>query len=157
MNRIRVVGLGNAWAGNDAVGLVAAERFQRQAPAGIEVLQMETPDWQMFEGIEAEDYLLVIDACLDESPPGTVHELGIENLASLPLRHCSSHGLGLADWLAMAEAMGEETGCLHLYAVSIGQAALGEPLSAEMEQAIERLLPMLKRKISALQGRSSHA
>ena len=157
MSRIRVVGLGNAWAGDDAVGLVAAERLQRLAPAGVEVLQMEMPDCQIFEGIGANDHLIVVDACLDESPPGTVHELGLEELTSLPLRHCSSHGMGLADWLAMAEAMGEETGRLHLYAVSIGQTALGEPLSAETEQAVERLLPILKRKIDTLQGKSLHA
>ena len=157
MSRIRVVGLGNAWAGDDAVGLVAAERLQRQDFAGVEVLQLETPDCQILEGIGADDHIIVVDACLDESPPGTIHELGSGELTSLSLRHSSSHGLGLADWLAMAEALGEDTGGLLVYAVSIDQTEMGEPLSAAAEAAVDRLLPILQRKIGELLGQASHA
>ena len=150
MSRIRVVGLGNAWAGDDAVGLVASERLQRLAPAGVEVITLEAPDWRMFDGLQAGDRLVVIDACRDDSPPGSLQRLDIEALASLPLRHCSSHGMGLADWLAMAGALGEETGRVSIYAVSVGQTEMGAPLSPAVAQAVEALLPMLQEEIENL-------
>lgn len=157
MSRIRVVGLGNAWRGDDAVGLLTAERLEQQAIAGIEVLRLETPDWQMFEGLRSEDHLIVIDGCLNGSPPGTILRLDIHELSTCGLRHCSSHGLGLAHWLAMAAALGEETGRLLIYAVSIGQTKMGAPLSPEVAQAIEQLLPILQRQIGELSEQASHA
>lgn len=157
MSRIRIVGLGNAWRGDDAVGLLAAERLQQLADAGIEVLRLETPDWQMFEGLRSEDHLIVIDGCLNDSLPGTVRRLDISELSTCSLRHCSSHGLGLAHWLSMAEALGEETGRLLIYAVSIGQTEMGAPLSPEVGQAIEQLLPMLQQQIDKLCKPASHA
>ena len=150
MSRIRVVGLGNAWAGDDAVGLVAAERLQRLAPAGVEALTLEAPDWRMFDGLQAGDSLIVVDGCRDDSPPGTIQRLGIEALASLPMGHCSSHGMGLADWLAMVGALGEETGQVSIYAVSVGQTEMGAPLSPAVAQAVEALLPMLQEEIETL-------
>jgi len=156
MGVVRIIGLGNEWAGDDAIGLVAAERLRERNLPGVEVATHEVPDWEMFENLQPQDLLIFIDACQSAcqsacrigSEPGTILELHADDVAEHGVRHCSSHGLGLAHWLSMAEVLGAKTGHVLIYAVEISDASMGGGLSDAVERAIPELLAKIESRIT---------
>ncbi len=145
MGRVRVAGLGSEWAGDDAVGLVVAQRLREKNIPGVEIMIRETPDWEMFEKMEDDDLLIFIDACDSGAEAGTIYQLRPDEIAGRGVRHCSSHGLGLAHWLSMAEALGISRGRVVIVAVEIEGMEMGASLSKPVEDAIPRLLEKIER------------
>lgn len=145
MGRVRVAGLGNEWAGDDAVGLIAAQKLRERRIPGVEVITREVPDWEMFEQMEDDDLLIFIDACAGGGEPGTIYQLRSDEIMGRGVRHCSSHGLGLVHWLSMAEILGTGTGRVTIIAVEIEGTQTGAPLSKPVEDAIPELLERVER------------
>jgi hydrogenase maturation protease len=145
MGRVRVTGLGNEWAGDDAVGLIAAQKLREKNIPGVEIMVREIPDWEMFEQMEDDDLLIFIDACDSGGEPGTVYQLRPDEIMERGVRHCSSHGLGLAEWLSMAEVLGSRRGRVIIVAVEIEGMEMGASLSKPVEGAIPRLLEKIER------------
>lgn len=158
---VRVIGLGNEWAGDDAAGLVAAgmlrERLQQEGMTGIEVGSREVPEWEMFERMQPDDLLLFIDACASGSEPGTVFELHVDELMGRGVRHCSSHGLGLAHWLSMAEVLGTRSGHVTVFAVELADTSMGAGLSPAVESALPNLVERVVARIAEPAGKGGDA
>jgi len=136
MGVIRIVGLGNEWAGDDAVGLIAAQRLRERCIPGVEVSTRDVPDWEMFEHLQAEDLLIFIDACQSGAEPGTIVELHADDAMGQGVRHCSSHGLGLTHWLSMADVLGTKTGRVIICGIEIAQTEMGAGLSKPVTAAV---------------------
>jgi hydrogenase maturation protease len=145
MGRVRIIGLGNEWAGDDAVGLIAARKLHEKNIPGVEIIVREVPDWEMFEEMEDDDLLLFIDACDSGGEAGTIYQLRPDEIMEQCVRHCSSHGLGLVEWLSMAEALGISRGRVIIVAVEIEGTEMGASLSKPVEAAIPRLLEKIER------------
>ncbi len=145
MGRVRVVGLGSEWAGDDAVGLIAARKLREKNIPGVEIMIREIPDWEMFEQMQDDDLLLFIDACDSGGEAGTIYQLRADEIIGRGVRHCSSHGLGLAEWLSMAEVLGTRTGRVTIFAIEMKGTGMGDSLSKPVEDAIPRLLERIER------------
>ena len=149
MGRVRVAGLGNEWAGDDAVGLIAAQKLREKNIPGVEIMVREVPDWEMFEKMEDDDLLIFIDACDSGGEAGTVYQLRPDEIMGKGVHHCSSHGLGLVEWLSMAEVLGSRKGRVIIVAVEIEGMEMGASLSKPVEGAIPQLLERIERIASA--------
>lgn len=103
---MKVIGVGNAWRSDDAVGLVVAERLRGKLP-GVEVLEREGEPVALLEAWQGEDAVVLVDAVSSGAPPGTVHTLDAagEPLPASFFRR-STHHLGIADAVELARAMG---------------------------------------------------
>jgi len=95
-----VVGIGQAAAGDDGVGLAVARAL---AARGVAV--RETADASLVLALlEAERDVVVVDAVVGGGAPGSVIRLDPGALASGPTP-LSSHGLGVAEALELARAL----------------------------------------------------
>jgi hydrogenase maturation protease len=102
--RIRVIGVGTPH-GDDAAGLEAAALLaDGRLPAGVELARCERPAAELVELLADVDVAIVIDALAPASTPGCVWRLAPDALARTPA--FSSHGLGLAEALALADGLG---------------------------------------------------
>lgn len=104
----------------------------------------------MFEQLEADDLLIFIDACDGGKEAGAIYQLHSDEIMERGVRHCSSHGLGLAHWLSMAEVLGKKTGRVLIYAIEIADLTMGSGLSKEVENAIPKVLVMIENQIGEL-------
>jgi len=154
MGVIRIVGLGNEWAGDDAVGLIAAQRFRERNMPGVEVSTRDVPDWEMFEHLQAEDLLIFIDACESGAKPGAIVELRADDVMGQGVRHCSSHGLGLTHWLSMAEVLGTNTGRVIVYGIEIAQAEMGAGLSKPIMAAVAEVCGRIAETVASYTERA---
>lgn len=139
MASTRVIGLGNGFAGDDAVGLKVAEALMPLKSDAFDVQVQGTPDEQMFEGLADDDLLILVDACSSGGIPGSIYELTPEHLPEEMMRHGSTHGFGVQHWLAMAEALHGIRCRVLIYAIEIGSCEMGAGLSSEVSDAAEEV------------------
>jgi hydrogenase maturation protease len=147
MPRVRVVGFGSFEAGDDAAGLLAVRvARERTAEAG------DLPGVEFVEagaGIDASGYLDGVDAVIlvdavrvraDEGRPGRlIHfEIGPDGFPAELRTSVSSHGLGLAEGVAIARALGRRPRLVFLGLQAWHEQA-GEALSVPVAAALATL------------------
>ncbi len=147
---MRVIGIGQTAAGDDAVGLVVLRTLRERAlPSDVELHALAEPS-ALVPLLEDGTPLILIDAVLAH-PPGQVLELSAEELAAhtTPL---SSHGLGVADAIALARALagGAAVAPLHVVAITIARPERHtEGLSREVAQAVPHAVARVLSRIGA--------
>jgi hydrogenase maturation protease len=144
---VKVIGAGNRWRGDDAVGLLVAERLRAELP-GVEVLALEGEPAGLIDAWEGVDAVFVVDAVSSGSPAGTIHRVDAtrRDLQDDVFR-ASTHALGLAEAVALARALGRLPGSLVVYGVE-GTAfeAGGEPTAA-VAAAADRVAALVREEV----------
>lgn len=154
--------LGSPMRGDDALGLLLAERLtalQRagRIDAGVQI-HAGTPDALGLVALWPGRPLLAVDAAMRAGdPPGKVRVTALWPRSSHPgqgvllprnTARCSSHGMGLAEALALAAQLHRMPAVATLFTVQIAQCDLGAPLSPPVAAALAgleaRLLTALK-------------
>lgn len=126
--RVRVIGVGTR-RGDDAAGLLAAERLAgSMLPRGVSVSLCERPGSDLVDALEGADAVVLVDATCSGRPPGTVRRLSADELA--PDRGVSSHALGVAEALALAEALGRRPARVEVIGIEAGASRDGGPSPA---------------------------
>ncbi|MCP4684238.1 MAG: hydrogenase maturation protease, partial [bacterium] len=59
---IRVIGVGNEFRGDDAVGLIVASRLREQLPKSIEIIEHTGDGATLMDAWEGADRVYIIDA-----------------------------------------------------------------------------------------------
>lgn len=104
MNGVRIIGVGTAH-GDDRAGLAMAAELAVAPPLGCEVIATDRPGAELIDLLTDAEAVIVLDAVRSRHPPGTIHDLPLGDLPAAPLAY-SSHGIGLADAVALAAALG---------------------------------------------------
>jgi hydrogenase maturation protease len=153
--KVHVVGVGTP-RGDDAAGLAVAEALARHAlPPGVSVHLCERPVPDLLDALEGADAALLVDAARTGAAPGTLRRLGRAELARSASP--SSHGLGVAEALALAEALGRAPARVELLALEIADPrgpALTPAVSAAIAGAARRALA-IAREIQGLPAEGS--
>lgn len=124
-----VVGIGNRSRGDDAVGHEVASRVAQLGLSGVAVVVLDEP-MALVEQFATHDHVVVVDAIDPRGHPGKVH---VRDVSSAPLHReppaLGSHGLGVADAVELARALGRLPRRLTLVGVEARTFRLGAPLS----------------------------
>jgi hydrogenase maturation protease len=140
-NRIMVIGIGNEWRRDDAVGLLVVRRV-REIEAGIDVLESSGYAARLLESWQGRDKVILVDAMASGAEPGTVSRFAA-HLAPLPLESFaagSSHTLGLSQIVELGRALGQLPRRLVVFGVEGHIFDLGQGLSREVAAAIPRVV-----------------
>jgi hydrogenase maturation protease len=102
---VRVIALGQPLAGDDAAGLAIVERLGLEGvPPGVELFQ--APDAAgLISLLQTPDSVLLLDAVVGPGPPGELVELAETEIASAAVPLLSTHGLGVAQAIALARIL----------------------------------------------------
>jgi hydrogenase maturation protease len=157
---VHIVGVGTVH-GDDAVGLAVARRLAASAlPPGIVVRSCERPVPDLLDALDGAAAVVLVDAArTGTARPGTLLRLDPALLARRGRSSC--HGLGLADALALARALGRAPHLIEVIGVEVGAAPAGSlsaPLAAVLPVAADSALGLacdLLKKIDDLDARSS--
>lgn len=145
----RVVGIGQAVAGDDGVGLAVLDELRRRSvPAGTRLVRLADPV-ELVSLLESRDPVVLVDAVL-ATPPGEVVELGPEELSSQAPQPASSHGMGTARAIELARALSPDgaASSVRVVAVTIRvpdryRAGLSPEVAAAVPRAADRVLQLL--------------
>lgn len=148
MSRIRVIACGNPDAGDDAVGLLVGEELRRR---GFDVVMVRAAV-QVLYLLDAVDVAIVVDAIRTpsgERPPGTLvrAEAGPDGRLPAELRSSlSSHGLGVAEAVGLAAALGSSPRVI-VHGIEIAEVTAGAPLSAEVAAGLPELVRRIEDEV----------
>ena len=132
-----VVGIGSEGRGDDVAGLLVARTLRRCVPGSVAVLESAGDPGALMTGWENASRVVVIDAVRSGAPPGTVHRLGASrSAAAAGTGAWSSHGLGLAAAIDLAEALGRRPSSFCLIGVEGERFAAGAPPSPAVLAAV---------------------
>ncbi len=138
----RVVGIGQRFAGDDAVGLAVAERVRALAPAGVEVLELDDAS-HLVDLLEGPGRVVLVDALVGGDEPGRVHSLPPEALEWGGLRALSTHGMGVTEAIALARALHPRSARPWIVGIEIAAPdAFETRLSPEVFAAVDRAAEM---------------
>jgi hydrogenase maturation protease len=154
MSRRVVIGVGNAYRGDDAVGLAVAERVRGAVPNDVVVLECEQEPTRLVDAWEGADVAVVVDACVGEDAPGTVHRFDAGD-GPLPARvfRSSTHAFGVGDAVELSRALGRLPVRLVVYGIGGASFAAGAGLSGPVESAVDGVVAAIARDLEG----SSHA
>lgn len=147
--RAAVVGLGNAFHGDDAVGLVVARLVHQglchgPAAGAFDLLEPPSSGFALSESLIGYHYALIIDALVDPGAEvGSVWRLDVsECYAQAPL---SPHTSGFHEGLAMARAVGLPVpSAIALYGIVIRDPrCFAESLSHELESGLSEIVALI--------------
>lgn len=102
---IRIIAVG-APVGDDAAGLVLGARLQAAPPPTSEVRVRVRPGLGLLDDFDGAAAVLVVDAVRSGAAPGTL--VALDLLGAPPARprsKASSHGIGVADAVALGRAL----------------------------------------------------
>jgi len=145
-----VVGIGNADRGDDAVGHLVARRLGARRIAGVRVLERSGESSGLLDCLSGAQAAYLVDASRSGKPPGTVSR---HDVAAAPLPRaasgCSTHGLGLAEAIELARALGRLPRRCVVYAIEGHAYDIGAPLSPAVAAAAEQAARMIAEEVEA--------
>ena len=149
--RLKVIGVGNEWRGDDAVGLWVARRLKAAALTGVEIFETLGTTGAVQDAWKDAAGVIVVDAVAASGPPGAIYRFDGHG-AGMPVklsRSPSSHGWGLAEALALGQVFQELPPWLIIYGIAGENFDPGRGVSPKVAAAI----PEAARRIEAeIQG-----
>lgn len=141
-----VVGVGNEIRGDDAVGRRVAQWLRARAIPGVDVEELGQADMGLLERWRGLPIVVVADALRGGRPPGTIVRLEVDG-AGVPaeLGVTSTHGLSIAQAVALGMALGRMPERLVLYGIEASAFTHGAGLS----DAVARSVPVAGARIRA--------
>jgi len=132
-----IVGCGNRQRGDDAAGILVAERLRRVGIAA-EVSSGEASE--LMEAWSGADDVIVIDAVVAGSPAGAVHVWDGHHPPAFASARRSTHGFGVAQAIELARALDRLPARLRVYGIEGKNFEIGGAVSAEVEHAVEEVV-----------------
>jgi hydrogenase maturation protease len=152
---VRVIGCGNPDAGDDGAGIlaVALAREALEAIPGVQVVPEASP-LSIVHLLEGAGAVVVVDAIRTAGagrPVGALvrAEAGPRGLPAEIRSSLSSHGLGVAEAIGLAAALGPAPRVVVL-GVEAAEAVAGRPLSEAVARAVPALAEMILAEAAAL-------
>lgn len=149
--QVLVIGLGNPDRGDDGVGVRVAAALAGDLPPGV-ALKSRTGDMLgLLDDWAGYDRVVCIDAAAPIGAPGAIHRIDAarEPLPAAP-GLASSHGIGLAEALALDRALGAAPGRLIVYAVEGLSFEVGAPLTPTVAGVVAELAARVRAEAERL-------
>lgn len=131
-----IIGIGNEYRGDDAVGLIVARRLKDRLMDSVTVLEQGGDGVALMEAWRSAETVIVIDAVASGAAPGAIHRFDA-NMRPIPKNafRCSTHAFGVAEAIELSRALDEFPRSLVVYGIEGKNFAAGVGLSPEVEKA----------------------
>lgn len=131
---IKLIALGNRLMGDDAAGIVIAEKLKELLEKyDIEVIIGETDTEYCFYKINEEDFLIIIDSTYYGKKPGSISLIPLNIIINSRRNLCSQHQRSLFDLLLMHKK--QVNGLL--IGIEAKEIYFSDTLSHELQNSIE--------------------
>ncbi|MDZ7267715.1 MAG: hydrogenase maturation protease [candidate division KSB1 bacterium] len=146
--RALVLGVGNEYRGDDAVGILLCRLLAPQAPPHVAVVEHNGDGTALLEAWQGAELVIVLDAVQSGAPAGTIFRCDAA-LQAIPaqLFHYSTHAFSLAGAIELGRALHRLPRHLIVYGIEGVNFTPGAPLSAAVAQAMPGVLAQVMRDL----------
>lgn len=148
---VLVLGLGNPWMGDDGAGAGVVELLQaRHLPSWMRV---QTADiWDLPASLEGKARVILVDAAQMGFPPGTWKRFTPQEANLFTnLDFHSLHQAGVAEALALAQALGFNTDHVVCYGIEPATLEGGQGLSPAVQAALPGLIDAILSELTEIE------
>ncbi|MER5601311.1 hydrogenase maturation protease [Streptomyces sp. NPDC002265] len=150
-----VIGIGNEFRRDDGVGwaviaLLCERQARRPLPSGTVLARCDGDPGRLITLWEDTALAVVIDACFPPAAqPGRTHRwrVAADEVLRQAAGRQSTHGLGLAEAVRLADRLGRAPGRLIVYAVEGADRSLGTGLTPAVASALPRLVRCIEEDV----------
>ncbi len=151
MNRhpILIIGIGNPYRGDDAVGVRIAQDIMKKLPDRVNVIEQSGEGISLMESWKDANTVILIDAVSSGGKPGTIYQLDAHK-QPIPAEffHYSTHAFGVAEAIELARALKQLPPHLIVYGIEGKSFETGVGLSPEVEKAAQEVVERIKLDIN---------
>lgn len=142
-----LIGVGNDFAGDDAAGRLVARALE--GAAAFDVAETHGAAADIVTLMEGRARVVIVDACRSGAAPGTLHRLDAV-AGDLPgwLRSVSSHGIGVAEAVALARILGSLPEVVDVWAIEGTAFCTGDALTDAVQAQIDAVVATLPAHLS---------
>lgn len=142
-----VLGIGNPVLGDDAVGIIVANKVKEKNLKNVDVETANTIDLEIINIISNYDRVFVVDAIkTGNGKAGEIHKFGSENLRQT-MRH-SVHSIDLSTMLKTGEKLGIKMPEIIIYGLEVSDTdRLREGLSKDVEDTVPKIVEKIMEEL----------
>jgi hydrogenase maturation protease len=152
-SQLVIIGVGNPYVGDDAVGHVVASRLAKElgAQPRMRLLLEHGTGTRLMAAWKSAEIAILIDATLSGAEPGTLYRIDAvtQPLVSAWWR-CVTPAFGVAEAIELARLLHELPARLLAYGIEGASFATEAPLSKAVEHAIPAVLSQVRQDIAAI-------
>ncbi len=147
---ILVIGIGNLYRGDDAVGRIVAQDMKRKATDCVTIIEKDCDGVALMECWESAEAVILIDAVHSGALPGTIHRLDA-HVQPLPATyfHYSSHAFGTAEAVELSRTLNQLPPRFIIYGIEGKCFEPGGGLTGEVAKASRDVLERILKDIIA--------
>lgn len=146
-----VIGIGNEYRSDDAVGLVVAQMVKVMHLPGVTVVEERGEGLSLIETWKDADRVIVVDAASSGVKPGTIYRFDarVQHIPGRLFAHSSTHAFSIADCVELARTLNQLPRCVIVYGIEGKNFKAGIGLSPEIEQAAQDVVHRVVQEIQA--------
>lgn len=153
MRRIRIIGVGNEFRGDDAAGLLVARMVRARLGTEADVLEAQDTGPGLVEQFAGLAALIVVDGVRSGRPVGTILRSDVSRQAiAAGAAGPSTHGLTVADAIELGRALGVLPPVVVLYGIELGTVGPGCGVSPEVTRAIPVVSERILQEVEQVRG-----
>jgi hydrogenase maturation protease len=133
---MQIICCGNPDRGDDSAALLVAQQLHK---LGIEAEVQSGDALDLIESWDETDEVCVVDATVTGAAPGTVRVWDGALPENVLTGTASTHGLGVGEAIYLAQILNRLPKRLRVYGIEGKQFAPGEQVSAEVQEAAEKV------------------
>ena len=145
---ILIIGIGNAYRGDDAVGLRVAQDIKKEALVHVTVSEQSGDGISLMDSWKDSDAVILIDAVHSGTQPGTIHRFDVHT-QTIPTNffHYSTHAFGVAEAIELARALKQLPKNLIVHGIEGKCFEAGIGLSLEVEKSAQEVVKRVQQDI----------
>ena len=146
--KLLVLGVGNILLNDEGIGVEAINHLKKKEISNnIEVVDGGTGGFHLLSLFNDYSKMIIVDACLDNNPPGTVSLIKPRYSSDFP-KTISAHDLGLKDMIEAAQLM-EKMPEIHLITVSIkANQDMDMKVSEDIKKSIPEVISLIEKIVN---------
>jgi hydrogenase maturation protease len=135
-----LIGIGNPFRGDDALGRVLVRCLREEIPPVVQVVEETGEGAGLLEAWKGAHSVILLDAMQSGAPPGTIQRFDVR-AEKLPawFSHSSTHAFGLAEAIELARTLGEMPSQMIVYGIEGQDFSEGRELSSEVAEVLPRV------------------
>ena len=150
---VLVIGVGNPYRGDDAVGLFVARKIKDLAPLNVEVYENYGEVASLVELFGNAGAVIIVDAVSSGSTPGDIFRFdAVHEKIPAGCFHFSTHAFGIPEAVELARTLGLLPPKLVIYGIEGKEFGTGEDFSPEVEKAAKAVVESIIHDIGILEN-----
>jgi hydrogenase maturation protease len=148
-----VIGVGNPDRGDDGVGPMVMSMLRGQLPSDVRIEHRLGGAMALIDVLREADVAVLVDAMVSGGRAGSILRLDCSAVdVSLPVGAASSHGLGVAEAIALARLLGCLPRRCVVFAVEGVRFELGSAISPPVAGAVAGVAARVRAELTSLSG-----